>query len=250
MRQSRRTLPAGGIELVERIEVHDLDARAVVDLAPRHPFGEEGLGGAVRVGVAVRTRQPAQGAVVGDECHVDAPRVDADRLDVQAALSRQGQAVQNLFVEGIDIPVVFAAERDEAVRKAVEHVEGDPIVRKRGQDHAAARRAQIDGQKMPCIHRGFRLAIQNYGPSASLPFIFLAETFIKMTLRPEMPGHRPQPHPGLSGSMRARTGGRSRTGREAFRPDRIRRAAADMRPARTGESPDHFRVAPRPGSPR
>ncbi len=81
--QCRVALAMGGEKLVDRVEVHDLDARAVIDFAARHQL-EELFGRAVGVRIAVGAGLSQQLPVSADEHHIDAPCVDADRVDGDA----------------------------------------------------------------------------------------------------------------------------------------------------------------------
>ena len=152
--QRRHPLPARGTELEERIEIHDLDTRAAVHFLPGY-FPEELLGNPVGIGIAVSPRKPGQRTVGRHAGHVDAPRVDTDRIDRNPSLPGQRQAVQDFLIEGVDVPIIFAADRKQAVREAVQNFEGDAVAAERGENDTAARGTEIDTDEITVHHGKF-----------------------------------------------------------------------------------------------
>ena len=87
------------MQLEERIEVHKLDARNVVNLLAAGNVLQIVVHRLERVWVAVGQWIAQNGAVVADAHEIDAPRVDADALNSDAALGNEFQGTENLAVE-------------------------------------------------------------------------------------------------------------------------------------------------------
>lgn len=118
-------------------------------------FPEELLGNPVGIGIAVSPRKPGQRTVGRHAGHVDAPRVDTDRIDRNPSLPGQRQAVQDFLIEGVDVPIIFAADRKQAVREAVQNFEGDAVAAERGENDTAARGTEIDTDEITVHHGKF-----------------------------------------------------------------------------------------------
>ena len=96
-----------------------------------------------------------QSALGVKKTEVDAPRVDTDRIDRNPSLPGQRQAVQDFLIEGVDVPIIFAADRKQAVREAVQNFEGDALAAERGENDTAARGTEIDTDEITVHHGKF-----------------------------------------------------------------------------------------------
>ena len=141
-----------GVELVERIEVHDLDARVAVNLLFGKHFREVLLGSAGGVRVAVGVGESEQRAVLADEGEVDAPCVDADRGDLDPFAGGGAQALAQMFVEREDVPVIMIAQRQDGIREACQFLEDELSVPERAEDGASAGGPQIEGDEVFGLH--------------------------------------------------------------------------------------------------
>jgi hypothetical protein len=150
--QLRRTVALHGVELVERIELHDLDARRAVDLLPGQHLGEILLGGAVGVRVAVGVGESQQRAVLADEGEIDAPGVDADRGDFDPFAGGGAQSLAKVFVERKDIPVIMSAQRQDGIRETGQFLEDELSVPERAENGAAAGGPQVEGDEVFGLH--------------------------------------------------------------------------------------------------
>ena len=63
--------------------------------------------------------------------------------------------MQDLFVKGVDVPIEFAAECEQAVREAVQNFEGDAVAAERGENDTAARGTEIDTDEITVHHGKF-----------------------------------------------------------------------------------------------
>ena len=150
--QLRRMFALQGVELVERVEVHDLDARCGIDLLAGEHFGEVGFGDSVGVGVAVGVGEPQEAAVLSDEGEVYTPGVDADRRDSDPFAGSGAEAFAQVFVEREDVPVVVAAEAEHGVREAGQLLEGELPVAERAEDRPAAGGPEVEGDEVFGLH--------------------------------------------------------------------------------------------------
>ena len=145
----RTAVAAQRVELEEAVEVHDLDAGELVDTGARHALEETfGRAGGVRVAVGEGL---AQYLAVGAYHHkVDAPRVDAYRVDVDAALGHGAEALQYVVIEGKDVPIAMSANRYQIVGKAVDFLNLDAAGAHAAHYGASAGGAEVYCKK--CLH--------------------------------------------------------------------------------------------------
>ena len=134
-----------GIELEEAVEVHKLYACATVDLVLVHAVVEEVLHHAVGVRVAIGDGVAEQRAVVAEEREVAAPGVDADALNVDAALCGELQSAYDFVVECVEIPIEMSAQGDERVVEASELLKVDAPFIERADDGTAGCGSKING---------------------------------------------------------------------------------------------------------
>ena len=142
-RQRGAVLAVECVELVERIEIHHLNARLRIDAFARHRT-EKLFRHSVGIGIAVGARKPQQIAVGIHAGEIDAPRIDADRVDPFAAAARDAQSPQNLLVEGVNVPIEAAVDLPHTVRETVQLLHSEPVVPRTGQNHPTAGSAQVD----------------------------------------------------------------------------------------------------------
>lgn len=139
-------IAAQGIELEERIEGHELDARAVIDFLLRHAVGEVALHGSIGVGVPVAVRQSEELAVLAEEGEVTAPCVDADTLQGDAFCLHLPQSPQDFVVEVRQVPEDVAAQGQLRILETSELTHRDARSVESGQHSAAAGGAEIYGE--------------------------------------------------------------------------------------------------------
>lgn len=63
--------------------------------------------------------------------------------------------MQDFLIEGVDVPIIFAADRKQAVREAVQNFEGDAVAAERGENDTAARGTEIDTDEITVHHGKF-----------------------------------------------------------------------------------------------
>ena len=136
------------MQLEQRVEVHELDARYLIDLLAAEYAREVVAHGLKRVRVAVGQRIAQQGAVAAYAHEVDAPRVDADALDGDAAPGHSLQSANRLAVEAEDVPVEVASRLDERIVEARQFLHLQLSVGQCGQDGSSAGGSQVDGKEI------------------------------------------------------------------------------------------------------
>ena len=149
--QCRVALASHGVELEERIEVHQFDARDVVERFGAENALEIVVFGLERVRVAIGQRIAQQCAVGADAGEVHAPRVDADALDVEAAPGRKLQAVEDFAVERENVPIDVSSRLNEMVVEARQLLHVHHSVGKRPDDGSPARGTEVDGEEVLLI---------------------------------------------------------------------------------------------------
>ncbi len=98
----------------------------------------------MRVAVAQWTSE--QGTVAAKEGEVAAPGVDADALDADAALGGHLQSLDNLVVEGIEVPVEVSSHGNERVVEPGELLHAHMPVIERPDNRAPRRGAEVYGE--------------------------------------------------------------------------------------------------------
>ena len=134
------------IELEQRVEIHELDARLGVDRGLVHGLAEIGFHRRRRVGVAVSQRVAQYLAVVAHAYEVAAPGVDADAAQGNAAFGSQPQPLDNLVIEGKNVPVDMASGLDEHVVEARKLLQFEPSAGQCADDGAAACGPEVYGK--------------------------------------------------------------------------------------------------------
>jgi hypothetical protein len=136
------------VELEERIERQELDARALEDLGARHA-GEDLLHDAVGAPVAVGDRVLQEPATGVDEPVVHSPRIDAHRLQMHPVLRggapRPPQSLVDAFQQPSEVPAQVAVVEPRCVVEAVHLLEADSVLSRPADEGPAAARAEIEG---------------------------------------------------------------------------------------------------------
>ena len=135
-----------GIELEDRVEIHDLDARGGVQVLPRNRI-EDLLRNAGRVRVPVGAGQAQQGAVGRDTAEIDAPGIDADGIRPDSLPAQLPEAGQQLPVQGIHVPIDPSADRKCLVRKPIDFFHGKSAAFERTQYGASGSGAAVESQE-------------------------------------------------------------------------------------------------------
>ena len=139
------------MELIERVEIHELDARELIDaLAALHPL-QVVVKGRKRVGVAIGQRIAQQPSVATDTHEVNAPRVDADALDSHAALGHLAQPADNLVVEREQVPIDVAARFNQVIGKTRQFLYLNSSVADAPQYCTTAGGTKVGGKKIPNV---------------------------------------------------------------------------------------------------
>ena len=94
-----------GVELKEAVEVHELDARGVVDVLSGAHRTQVALHGIEGAGVAVGHGVAQQSPVATYAYEVYAPCVDAYAADFYAAATHVAKSAKYFVVEAEDVPV-------------------------------------------------------------------------------------------------------------------------------------------------
>ena len=142
--QQRRGLGALGVQLEDRVEVHELDAGRVVEGALADEV-EDGLGvhgGVAAVAVDVGQAEEAAGSV--QQAVVHAPRVDADGGDLAVLRGGGAEAGADVLQQLREVPEEVSGELDGRVVEAGDDLHRElRAVMARGDDAAAAG-AEVD----------------------------------------------------------------------------------------------------------
>ena len=102
-------------QLIERVEIHELQAGGREDVRPRNDLFGSGEH-AIRAGIAIADGIGEQGVIRTDEGEVDAPCVDADGRNRTAVPVRsQAKACNHLLPEPHEIPDELAVHRNRPV---------------------------------------------------------------------------------------------------------------------------------------
>ena len=137
---------AHGQELVERIELHELQARGREDLRAGHRrLGLREHSAGARIAIADGL---AEQLVVGTEKgEIDAPGIDADARHVRAVpTSREPQPLHHFLPQPRQIPDEPAAERHRPVLEPMNLLEFEQPPVERAGHHPASRSSQIHRQ--------------------------------------------------------------------------------------------------------
>ena len=137
-----------GIQLEQRVEVHELNTRDVVHrLAVCHPV-QVLLHPFEGVRVAVGHRIAQQRTVLTHQHKVHPPRVNTDAGDVDTPLAHYLQALDHFEVQRIDVPVEVSARLYQVVRKSRQFLLFQSSVRQRAQDGTSTRSPQVNGKEV------------------------------------------------------------------------------------------------------
>ena len=122
-RQRGRTGQFHGVQLVQRVELHELDAGVIEHLAARH-HREQAFRDPVGARIAVMAGRIHQRPVAAQQPEIHTPRVDADTGDLEFALAAgDGESVDDLVKQAEAIPIESGGQMDGCVRKPVEFFE-------------------------------------------------------------------------------------------------------------------------------
>ncbi len=160
MAQRRESLPLLGIQLENGVEIHDLDACGGIQLLPRNGFVHL-FRDAVGVGVAVGTGISEQGTVIGHETEIHAPGIDADGIRPDTFLLQPVQTLDEMLVDGQDVPVVLSAQADNAAGETLHFFHLKAAGLESGQHSAPAGGAAVKSKESP-----------NHNPT-KIPFYFI-----------------------------------------------------------------------------
>ena len=122
-------------ELEEGVDLHELDAGALVDLVTGNGF-EGLLHHAVGAVVAVVDRVFEHTAVLVEQSEIDAPGVDADAVEA-AVVPGLDDALLDLVEQAQSVPIEGAAHEHGVVCEAMDLFEIDPVS-VIGRDHGAS----------------------------------------------------------------------------------------------------------------
>src|ERR1051326_4696049 len=135
------------MELIQRIELHELDARFAKDLLARDG-GKGPLQHAVVARVAIVARIVDQRPIVSEKCEIDAPGVDADSVECNLAIvSADGERMPDLMKKPERVPIQPGRETHRRVRKTMQLFECEPSVIEGAQDGTAAFGSEVDGEE-------------------------------------------------------------------------------------------------------
>ena len=102
--------------------------------------------------VAIVVRIIDQRAIFTEECNVDAPRVDADRIDLQFALTPgDGQAATDLVEEAQRVPIKAGRELHRRIGEAVQFFERQHALFELTQHDAATGGSEVDRKSFHLI---------------------------------------------------------------------------------------------------
>src|SRR5208283_2879916 len=114
------------VQLVQRVESHDLDPRGVENFFARHNF-EKTLWDADRARVAIVAWAFDQASISAEQSEVHTPSVDTDAVDTQFAFTAgDGEAVDDFVIETKAVPVESGGQLNGLVGEAVQFLKGEP----------------------------------------------------------------------------------------------------------------------------
>ena len=125
-----------------------MDARLIIDLFFAHLLFEILLHHAEGVRVAVSQWVAKDGVVLADIHEVASPSVDADALDVDTALGDELQALDDLEIKGINVPIEVAARLDEVVVETRQLLQVKLAAGQAADDGSSASGTQIHGEEI------------------------------------------------------------------------------------------------------
>src|SRR5208283_2320448 len=100
------------VQLVQRVESHDLDPRGVENFFARHNF-EKTLWDADRARVAIVAWAFDQASISAEQSEVHAPGVDADAVHANLAFAPgDGEAVDDFVVKTKAVPIEAGGQLD------------------------------------------------------------------------------------------------------------------------------------------
>ena len=144
--QGRVTVLPHGIQLKQRVEVHQLDAGDVIHLFATDDLLQILLHSPEGMRVTVRHRIAQQRTILRHEDEIDAPRINADRRDGYLSACHLLQTAYHLKIEGIDIPIEMTACLYQIIREARQLLLFQFSVAQHTQDGSSAGSSQIDGK--------------------------------------------------------------------------------------------------------
>jgi len=136
-------------ELVQRVDVHDLDAGALEHGPARHAL-EDPFRHAIRAAVAVVHRVGQQVPVTVEQREVDAPRIDAER---GRAVRRRADALGDLVPQAQHVPIDRPVDRHRGVGETMRLLQREPLAIKTDLHHAPGRSAQVHRNNMFSRHK-------------------------------------------------------------------------------------------------
>ena len=107
----------------------------------------EFFGNAFGVRVAIGAGQAEQGAVMSDAAEVDAPCVDTDGIQWNMPLAQVGQALEEMFVDAVDIPIVFASDFEGLVRETIDLFHREAAVLEGAEDGPSTGGTTVEGEE-------------------------------------------------------------------------------------------------------
>ena len=132
-------------QLAQRVDGHELDARAPIDLGPRHP-AEGARKDALRPSVAVVDGVREQPSAAVEQAEVDTPRVHPDRRDRAVRLGPPDRG-DYVLEKAQEVPVEGPAQADRDIRETVALAELQALAVQRSDDPAAAFGAEVEGEQ-------------------------------------------------------------------------------------------------------
>ena len=144
---SQRTivLSGEGIDLEDRVEIHQLQSIYLIEIALRESVLQIVVHCRECAWVAVGHGCSEQFFIVAHEYKVDAPRVDTDACYFYFALCHLAQSTQYLCVERKDVPIGVVRGGDKSVRETCYLFGRKLSVGQGTENRSSARGTKIDG---------------------------------------------------------------------------------------------------------
>ena len=109
-----------GVELIESVDLHELDASALVDLAGAHPR-KHPFHHSVRPGVTIMERVVEERAALAQQSVINPPRVDSNAVQLAAVdRARESERLLHLQPEPRHVPMQLSVVGNRLVRKPVD----------------------------------------------------------------------------------------------------------------------------------
>ena len=137
-----------GVQLEQRVKVHKLDARDVVDFLSLNDVTQIVVHRLEGMRVSIGHRIAQNSTVIANKHEVDAPRVDANRGNGQSPAGNLLQTANHLEIQGIDVPIKVSARFYQIVWETGNLFLFQPSVGHAANNGSSTGSPQVDGKEI------------------------------------------------------------------------------------------------------